>query len=324
MSSSARRQTRDVTLDAEIRVGEDRVSANVTILPLISTQQKKLGSLIMIEDITEEIRLKSTMSRYMDPSVAEKILQAGAEILGGQSRIATVLFSDIRSFTTLTEELGPQATVSLLNEYFTIMVDCIQYEGGMLDKFIGDAIMAVFGTPVTHEDDEDRAVQAGINMLRELTDYNLRRTEEGKKPIHIGIGINSDSIVSGNIGSPRRMDYTVIGDGVNLASRLEGACKQYHAELLVSEYTFKKLRGTYRSREIDRVIVQGKTQPSGYMKSSIIATKRYRHGVSDDVSERRQTLQRSPWDEAMSAFREALPLNPSDFVSVCTSIVVNN
>src|SRR5215472_3283300 len=158
----------------------------------------------MIEDITGEKRLKSTMSRYMDPSVAEKMLQAGAEILGGQSSIATVLFSDIRSFTTLTEELGPQATVSLLNEYFTVMVDCIQYEGGMLDKFIGDAIMAVFGTPVRHDDDEDRAVRASINMLRELTGYNLRRASEGKKPIHIGIGINTGTIVSGNIGSPRR------------------------------------------------------------------------------------------------------------------------
>jgi adenylate cyclase len=311
------RQVQDVTMDAEIRVGEDKVSANVTVLPLVSTQQKKLGSLIMIEDITEEIRLKTTMSRYMDPSVAEKILQAGAEILGGQSRVATVLFSDIRSFTTLTEELGPQATVSLLNEYFTVMVDCIQFEGGMLDKFIGDAIMAVFGTPVAHEDDEDRAVLAALNMLRELNQYNMHRSEEGKKPIHIGIGINTDTIVSGNIGSPRRMDYTVIGDGVNLASRLEGACKQYHAELLVSEYTFKKLRGTYRSREIDRVIVKGKTQPVAlyeiidYRDESfpnlMVFLTVFREGVRC-YRERR-------WDEATGAFREALAMNPADVVS---------
>ncbi|HEY2380208.1 MAG TPA: GAF domain-containing protein, partial [Terriglobia bacterium] len=201
----SQKQTQEVTMDAEMRFGGEKVSANVTILPLISTQKKKLGSLIMIDDITSEKRLKSTMSRYMDPSVAEKMLEAGAEILGGQSSVATVLFSDIRSFTTLTEELGPQATVSLLNEYFTIMVDCIQYEGGMLDKFIGDAIMAVFGTPMAHDDDADRAIRASIHMLLELNTYNQRRTADGKKPIHIGIGINTDSIVSGNIGSPRRM-----------------------------------------------------------------------------------------------------------------------
>ena len=312
------KQTQDVTMDAEMTFAGDKVSANVTILPLVSTQQKKMGSLVMIEDITGEKRLKSTMSRYMDPSVAEKMLQAGAEILGGQSSVATVLFSDIRAFTTLTEELGPQATVSLLNEYFTIMVDCIQFEGGMLDKFIGDAIMAVFGTPMAHDDDEDRAVRAAISMLRELNGYNMRRAAEGKKPIHIGIGINTDSIVSGNIGSPRRMDYTVIGDGVNLASRLESACKQYHAKLLVSENTFKRLRGTYRSREIDRVVVKGKTQPVGLFEivdyhsdetfpNMMDVLNSFRHGL--------KCYRERHWDDGISAFREALSLNPSDFLS---------
>ena len=312
------KQTQEVTMDAEMTFAGEKVSANVTILPLISTQRKKIGSLIMIEDITGEKRLKSTMSRYMDPSVAEKMLQAGAEILGGQSSIATVLFSDIRSFTTLTEELGPQATVSLLNEYFTVMVDCIQYEGGMLDKFIGDAIMAVFGTPVRHDDDEDRAVRASSHMLQELNGYNLRRNAEGKKSIQIGIGINTDTIVSGNIGSPRRMDYTVIGDGVNLASRLESACKQYHARLLISEFTFKKLHGTYRIREIDRVIVQGKTQPVGLYEvldyhsdetfpNLMEVLNAFRYGVKCYRDRR--------WDDGIKAFRDALELNPRDFVS---------
>jgi adenylate cyclase len=312
------KQSQEVTMDAEMVLGEEKVSANVTILPLISSHQKKLGSLVMIEDITEEKRLKSTMSRYMDPSVAEKLLQAGAEILGGQSSVATVLFSDIRSFTTLTEELGPQATVSLLNEYFTIMVDCIQYEGGMLDKFIGDAIMAVFGTPINHDDDEDRAVRAGINMLRELNAYNLRRAGEGKKPIHIGIGINTDTIVSGNIGSPRRMDYTVIGDGVNLASRLESACKQYHVRLLVSENTLKKVRGTYRSREIDRVIVKGKTQPVGLFEILDYHTDETFPNIMELLDSFRHGLKcyrECRWDEAMRAFSDALTLNPADFPS---------
>jgi adenylate cyclase len=314
-----REQKQDVTMDAEIAAGDEKVSANVTVLPLISTSGKKLGALVMIEDITSEKRLKSTMSRYMDPSVAEKMLQAGAEILGGQSSVATVLFSDIRSFTTLTEELGPQATVSMLNEYFTIMVDCIQSEGGMLDKFIGDAIMAIFGTPMTHEDDEDRAVRASLSMLRELNAFNVRRQTEGKKPIHIGVGINTDSIVSGNIGSPRRMDYTVIGDGVNLAARLEGACKHYRARLLSSEFTFKKLRGTYRTREVDRVIVKGKTQPIGVIEildyhtdetfpNMMQVLDNFRHGL--------QCYRDCRWDDAIDSFQEALILNPADFISI--------
>jgi adenylate cyclase len=314
-----REQKQDVTMDAEILAGNEKVSANVTVLPLISTNEKKLGALVMIEDITSEKRLKSTMSRYMDPSVAEKMLQAGAGILGGQSSVATVLFSDIRSFATLTEELGPQAMVSMLNEYFTIMVDCIQSEGGMLDKFIGDAMMAVFGTPMAHEDDEDRAVRASLNMLRELNTFNLKRQTAGKKPIHIGIGINTDSIVSGNIGSPRRMDYTVIGDGVNLAARLEGACKHYRARLLSSEFTFKKLRGRYRTREVDRVIVKGKTQPIGVIEILDYHTDETFPNMMQVLNNFRQGLQcyrACRWDDAIGSFREALNLNPADFISI--------
>jgi adenylate cyclase len=313
------RQTQDVTMNAEIVVGNERISANVTILPLIGTSRKKPGSLVIIEDITDEKRLKSTMSRYMDRSVTEKLLEAGAEILDGQSSIATVLCSNIRSFTTLTEELGPQATISLLNEYFTIMVDSIQQESGILDKFIGDAIMAVFGIPLGHDDDEDRALRAGISMLRELTAYNIRRGALGRRPIEIGIGINTDKIVHGNIGSRRRMDYTVIGDAVNLASSLEGACKQYRSRLLLSEYTFKRLRGTYRSREIDRVLVKGKTQPVGIFEildyhgeesfpNIVEVLNFFRYGVKCYLERR--------WEDAVVAFEEALTLNPADFLSI--------
>src|SRR5581483_5369651 len=244
----------DALLDAEVVFDGETRNVNVTIQPLISLKQKRLGTMLMLEDISSEKRMKSTMSRYMDPALAEKVLAAGGEILGGQNVEATVLFCDIRSFTNLTEELGAQATVALLNEYFSAMVNCITAEGGMLDKFIGDAIMAEFGIPISHGDDPDRAMRAAIAMINELNALNLRRRELGQKSIAIGIGLNTDSIVSGNIGSPKRMDYTVIGDGVNLASRLEGACKEYSAQILCSENTYKKLRGSYRAREIDRVI----------------------------------------------------------------------
>ena len=251
----------DISMDASIMVGEETVSANVTLMPLLSLEKKSMGSIIMIENISSEKRMKSTMSRYMDPSIADQLLTNGAELLGGQSVPATVLFSDIRGFTTLTEALGAQGTVALLNEYFEVMVDCITREGGMLDKFIGDAIMAAFGIPEAHSDDEDRAMRAAISMIKDLNAWNKTRVSEGKLPVNIGIGLNTDTVVSGNIGSKKRMDYTILGDGVNLAARLESACKAYYAKILVSEFTKEKLKGTYRLREIDLVVVKGKTKP---------------------------------------------------------------
>jgi adenylate cyclase len=228
--------TPEVLMDAELVFGAETISSNVTVLPLASVEHKRIGSMLMIEDISSEKRLKSTMSRYMDPGIADKLVASGADMLGGQSVEATVLFSDIRGFTTHTERLGAQGTVAMLNEYFTLMVDCIQHEGGMLDKFIGDAIMAGFGIPVAHDDDVDRAMRASIAMIKELRRWNVQRVAEGKLAIDIGIGLNTDVVVSGNIGSKKRMDYTMIGDGVNLAARLESACKQYGAQILVSEY----------------------------------------------------------------------------------------
>lgn len=311
-------QTHDITMGAQVSFGGEAMSVNLTIQPLQDAHNKKLGSMMLIEDITNEKRLKSTMSRYMDAALTEKLLQKGEAILGGASSPATVLFSDIRSFTTVTEELGAHATVSLLNEYFTLMVDCIQDHGGMLDKFIGDAIMAVFGVPIAHDDDEDRAVRTAVEMLRELGTYNARRLSEGKKPIHVGIGINTDTIVSGNIGSPKRMDYTVIGDGVNLASRLESACKQYGTRILISESTFKKLRGTYRAREVDRVVVKGKTEPIGIFEILDYHTADSFSNIVEVLNYFRDGLmwyRDGKWDSALSAFNRALAANPNDSTS---------
>ena len=224
-------QEADITIDQEMAFGDEKMSVNVTFLPLVGAEGKKLDSMMMIEDISSEKRMKSTMSRYMDPGLADQLLSGSDDILGGKNIEATVLFSDVRSFTTLSEKLGPQGTVSMLNEYFTIMVDCITREEGMLDKFIGDAIMAAFGVPLPHDDDADRAVRASITMIRDLNTWNADREANGKPAIKMGIGLNTDSVVAGNIGSPKRMDYTMIGDGVNLAARLESACKQYSAQI---------------------------------------------------------------------------------------------
>jgi adenylate cyclase len=311
-------QTADMAMEADMAFDGQQLSVNVTILPLRSVEHKKLGSLIMLDDISNEKRMKATMSRYMDPSIADQLLAEGAEVLGGKSTTATILFSDIRGFTPLTEELGPQATVALLNEYFTVVVDCIQRQGGMLDKFVGDAMMAVFGLPIAHDDDEDRAVRAAIAMLSDLASWNVERLAHGKKAVAIGIGINTDVVVSGNIGSPKRMDYTLIGDGVNLAARLESACKQYGTQILISEYTYKKLHGTYRLREIDRVVVKGKTAPVSvyevldyHTDATFPHLMRVVHYFQEGLLQYRQ----QQWDEAIDAFTAALALHAGDKLS---------
>jgi adenylate cyclase len=312
-----------VTMDAGLEAGGERLSVNLTVLPLMSEQEKdkpakRLGTLLMIEDVSSEKRMKSTMSRYMDPGIAEKLLAGGGDVLGGKSVVGTVLFSDIRGFTPITENLGAHGTVSLLNEYFTIMVDCIQKQGGMLDKFIGDAIMAVFGLPLPHDDDEDRAVRASIAMIEELRRWNAERAAAGKRPVDIGVGLNTDTIVSGNIGSPKRMDYTVIGDGVNLASRLESACKQYGARILISENTYKKLKSTYRMREIDLVRVKGKTEPAAVFEVLDYHTEETFPNLRETLECFKDGLgyyRRQQWEKADLAFRSALEFNPDDKVS---------
>jgi adenylate cyclase len=328
---SDRQAPQESVVDAELTFAGEKFSVNLTVLPLVGITGAKLGSMIMVEDISTEKRVKSTMARYMDPSLAERVMQAGQDILGGHAGDATILFSDIAGFTALTEQLGAAETVGLLNEYFTLMVDCVQREGGMLDKFVGDAIMAVFGTPLAHDDDADRAVRTAVAMLRALEGYNARRRAEGGNGIDIRIGVNTDVIVSGNIGSPKRMDYTVIGDGVNLASRLEGACKPYGAHILVSEYTFERLRGTYRSREIDRIVVKGKSQPVAIHEileyhtresfpSITEALGHFKHGVECYRARR--------FDAAIAAFDDVLRLNPKDkaaavYVARCHHLIEN-
>ncbi|MFY8150075.1 MAG: GAF domain-containing protein [Prochlorococcaceae cyanobacterium] len=305
-------------LDAELRIEDDNSSANISVLPLESVKGQPLGSLVMVEDISEEKRMKGTMARYMDPVIADELMRGGAEVLGGAEGMATVLFSDIRSFTSLTESLGAQGTVRLLNEYFTLMVECLQQEGGMLDKFIGDAIMAIFGLPVPGEQDEDRAVRAGIAMLRSLEGFNGERAQNGLPPIRIGIGIHTDTVVSGNIGSPKRMNYTVIGDGVNLASRLESACKHYGAQMLISDDTLQRLRGTYRLREADRVVVKGKSQPVVVHEVLDFHTEESFPRAMEVLNHYRDGLRLyrgRAWEEASQAFERALALHPQDRLS---------
>jgi adenylate cyclase len=304
-----------VTVEAEMKLAGENVSTNLTVLPLVSADHKRLGSMLVIEDISNEKRLKSTMSRYMDPGIADQLLASGGEALGGQSAQATILFADIRSFTTITEQVGAQGTVAFLNEYFELMVDCIQREGGMLDKFIGDAMMAGFGVPVPHEDDVDRAVRAAIAMMKALRTWNTQRAAELKPAIDIGIGLNTDMVVSGNIGSKKRMDYTMIGDGVNLASRCESACKQYGAHILASEFTVRALRGTYRMRELDLVVVKGKTKPVAIYEILDYHTDETYPHLPDALGHFRDGLacyRKRGWNKARDEFGKVLAINAGD------------
>ncbi len=311
-------QTTELAMEAELMVGEDKLSVNLTALPLLSMEKKRLGSMLMLEDISSEKRMRSTMSRLMDPAIADQMLAGGVDALGGKNVVATVLFSDIRGFTTITEQLGAQGTVALLNEYFTLMVDCIQREEGMLDKFIGDAIMAAFGIPVPHDDDADRSVRTSIAMIRELWNWNTQRVREGKLPVDIGIGLNTDNVVSGTIGSKKRMDYTIIGDGVNLSARLESACKQYGAHILISEFTYKALRGTYYSRELDLVVVKGKTQPVAIYEILDYHTEESYPQMTDALRLFKAGLQKfrqQKWQDAKGEFEDVLALNDQDMAA---------
>jgi adenylate cyclase len=252
----------DISVDAELELpGEKSHSINLAVVPLISVKDEHIGTMLVIEDITQEKRLKGTMARYMTKEVAEKLIESGEDMLGGTTQVASVLFSDIRSFTTLSEGMTASEVVSMLNEYFTVMVDIVFSYKGILDKYIGDAIMAVFGPPFASGEDADNSVRAAVDMMRGLAELNRSLTERGMKALEIGIGINTEEVMSGNIGSIKRMDYTVIGDGVNLAARLEGANKVYGSRIIVSDFTRKSLIDSFIIRKLDNIRVKGKTRP---------------------------------------------------------------
>jgi adenylate cyclase len=176
-------------------------------------------------------------------------------------------------------------------------------------------MMCIFGTPVAHDDDPDRAVRAAIRMMTDLNLFNDKRATEGKMPIDHGMGINTDSIVSGNIGSPKRMDYTVIGDGVNLAARIESACKQYGAHILISEFTQKAVKATYRTRQVDYMIVKGKTVPVGVYEVLDFHTEQSYPNLADALgvfNEGYRSWTNGKWDQAIKSFKNVQKINPND------------
>jgi adenylate cyclase len=211
----------------------------------------------------EKRKMKRLFGQYVSKDVYEQLVaNPSLARLGGQRREMTVLFSDIRGFTTVTEKGQPEEIVGMLNEYFTRMVDIVFRHRGTVDKFVGDMVMALFGAPLDDPDHADHAVQAALEMIAELQKLNAGWKAQGRfAELDIGVGVNTGIMIAGNIGSDAIMSYTVIGDAVNLGSRLESLNKQYGTRIIVSDATRRALKGRYDYRPLGDVVVKGKTEP---------------------------------------------------------------
>lgn len=210
-----------------------------------------------------EANTKQMMERYLPPQLVGELYQEKSNLdPGGNTQVVTILFSDIRSFTTISENMPASDVVEFLNEYLSKMTGIIFHHRGTIDKFIGDAIMTIFGAPVANEDDAQRAVKTAIAMQAAMGDFNKNGNTTGK-PLEIGIGIHTGEVIAGNIGSEQRLDYTVIGDNVNLCSRIEGLTKHYQCPILVTESVRVALSGVednFVLREVDCIVVMGRTE----------------------------------------------------------------
>lgn len=206
----------------------------------------------------KERKIRQIFQKYVPQELIEKFFASPESMLVGENRKLSVLFSDIRSFTTISESMSPDELVNNLNRYFNLMVDIIYNSGGIIDKYIGDAIMAFYGAPVSHVDDAYNSLKSAFGMMEAVRVFNRQQVEAGKPEFHIGIGLNYGLVTVGNIGAEKKMDYTVIGDTVNLASRLEGLTKEYHSELIFAEFLYEEIKDRHPSRLVDAVAVKGK------------------------------------------------------------------
>jgi adenylate cyclase len=264
----------------------------------------------------EKLYIRSVFKHYLAENVVDSVLQdAGGLAFGGQRKNLTVLFSDIRSFTTYSEKYTPEEVVSNLGEYLTKMVDVILKYGGMLDKFVGDEIMAVFGAPVYVQDHAERACLTALEMIRALDRLKERWTGEGKEIFDIGIGVNTGDMLVGNLGSEQIFDYTVIGDNVNLGARLEGINKVYQTanNIIISEFTNNELGDSLITRELDSVRVKGKSKPVAIFElvgeqDVIVYSDEFLAHYSAAVA----AYKAQDWDKAVEVFKKALVLHDDE------------
>jgi len=208
--------------------------------------------------------IRATLSKYVAPHILEELLQHPSRLaLGGKEREITVLFADIRNFTGMSEDMAPTEVVRILNAYFSVVSQEIVGHGGMIDKYIGDAIMAFWGAPLDEPKQADRAVRAALAMVRAVEVLNATARRRGDLPLQIGIGIYTGKAVVGNIGSTQHVNYTAIGDTVNAASRIEGLTKKYGATVIISESTKNSLTETFDLTSLGRELVKGKKRDIG-------------------------------------------------------------
>ncbi|HEX6511892.1 MAG TPA: adenylate/guanylate cyclase domain-containing protein, partial [Chloroflexota bacterium] len=215
----------------------------------------------MVDGLKERDKIRDTFGRYMTQQVSDAILKGDVK-LGGETRELTMLMSDIRSFTTLSETMEPEKLVGFLNRYFSHMVGCVTAHDGVVDKFMGDAILVVYGAPVADPEHPIKAVLTALDMRERLVMFNDELISEGHLPIRIGIGVNTGEAVTGNIGSEAKVEYTVIGDTVNATQRTEDLTKEFKTDILVSETTAAKLDGRFILGEPHRITLRGRTQES--------------------------------------------------------------
>lgn len=207
-----------------------------------------------------EAKIRNIFQKYVPQDLIDQFFERPEAMLQGNNRKLVVLFSDIRSFTTISEKMEPDELVQSLNDYFSVMVDLILDHNGIVDKYIGDAIMAFYGAPIAREDDPIQSVRSSLAMIKSLDKFNKDQISKGRPEFHIGIGVNYGVVTVGNIGTEKKMDYTVIGDTVNLASRLEGLTKNYKQQLVISEFLYEEIKNDFPTKFLDVVAVKGKKE----------------------------------------------------------------
>ena len=261
-----------------------------------------------------ELKIRNIFQKYVPKDVIDRFVGSPESMLVGENRRLSILFSDIRSFTTISEKLPPDELVNVLNRYFGVMVDIILNKNGIVDKYIGDAIMALFGAPTRHEDDALQSVLAALEMRDALEVFNERQRAASSPEFRTGVGINYGEVTVGNIGTEKKMDYTVIGDEVNLASRLEGLTKQYHEAIIISESLHDLVKGKVPCRLLDLVTVKGKTRGV-----KIYGVKRALEAAEREAWEMNEAAmaeyQRRNFGQAARMFAEVGQKIPGDFAS---------